>query len=58
MEVLMKDATRLNLRFDDEELRRQIEEAARRSCRTRNGEIIFRLRRTFERDEPEVVATA
>jgi Arc-like DNA binding domain len=47
----MKDATRLNLRFEDEELRRQIEEAAKVSCRSRNGEIIVRLRASFAKPE-------
>ncbi len=40
-----------NLRFD-EELHEQLLKAARRSVRSINGEILYRLRKSFnERDE-------
>jgi Arc-like DNA binding domain len=42
---------KLNVRFDDEDLRRQISEAAKKSCRSLNCEIIFRLRQTFQSEE-------
>jgi hypothetical protein len=39
--------TQLSLRLD-EKLRRQIAAAAERSMRSLNGEIVYRLRSTFE----------
>jgi hypothetical protein len=44
------DPVNLTLRFD-EELRQQLEDAANRSIRSMNSEIIFRLRTSFQRDE-------
>jgi hypothetical protein len=39
--------TQLSLRVD-ETLRRQLADAAKRSVRSLNGEIVYRLRSTFE----------
>jgi hypothetical protein len=47
------DLVNLTLRFD-EELRQQLEDAANRSIRSMNSEIIFRLRTSFQRDEAVV----
>ena len=44
------DPVHLTLRFD-EELRQQLEDAANRSIRSMNSEIIFRLRTSLQRDE-------
>jgi predicted HicB family RNase H-like nuclease len=46
---------RVNIRFD-EELRQQLEDAAQRSERSLNREIIYRLKRTFEREPTEATA--
>jgi predicted HicB family RNase H-like nuclease len=46
---------RLNLRFDDT-LRQQLERAAQRSERSLNREIIYRLKRTFDREPIEAAA--
>jgi hypothetical protein len=43
------DPVTRTLRFD-EDLRQQLEEAANRSVRSVNGEIVFRLRSSFERE--------
>ena len=52
--IVMKNSAtaplRLNVRFDDEELRRQVEESAKKACRSMQGEIIYRLRQTFSND--------
>jgi len=55
MTVGSSGPTRLNLRFD-EELRQQLEDAAQRSERSLNREIIYRLKRTFEREPIEAAA--
>jgi hypothetical protein len=39
----------------EEELKRQLEEAARTSVRSLSGEALFRLRRSFQQ-EPEATA--
>ena len=41
---------RLNVRFDDEEMRRQLEQSARKACRSLQGEIVFRLRQTLQEE--------
>jgi hypothetical protein len=46
---------RLNLRFDDT-LRQQLESAAQHSERSLNREIIYRLKRTFEREAIKAAA--
>jgi predicted HicB family RNase H-like nuclease len=46
----LSDPVHMTLRFD-EELRQQLADAANRSVRSMNSEIIFRLRTSFERDE-------
>ena len=45
--------TKLNLRFDedDEELHRRIAAAAKASCRSKNAEILFRLRQSLKVDD-------
>jgi hypothetical protein len=45
--------TKLNLRFDedDQDLHSRISAAAKASCRSKNGEILFRLRQTFKVDD-------
>jgi len=48
-------SSRLNLRFDDA-LRQQLERAAQHSERSLNREIIYRLKRTFEREPIEADA--
>jgi hypothetical protein len=40
----------------DEALRQQLIEAAKRSVRSLNGEIVFRLRSTFDRPDPGAAA--
>jgi TraY domain len=45
----------LNLRLD-EPLRRQLTAEARRSVRSRNGEIIFRLRRSLDQQPDEAAS--
>jgi len=48
------DARRLNLRLrfagEDEELKRRIEDAAKKARRSQQSEIILRLRQTFSDD--------
>jgi hypothetical protein len=46
------DAVAVNLRIDDR-LRQQLVVAAKRSVRSLNGEIIFRLRRSLGSDDTE-----
>jgi predicted HicB family RNase H-like nuclease len=46
---------RLNLRFD-ETLRRQLEAAAKRTERSLNREVIYRLKQTFEREPIETTS--
>jgi hypothetical protein len=41
----------------DRELRRQIEDAAKSSLRPLSREIVYRLKRSFERQRPEAVAS-
>jgi len=45
--------TKLNLRFDDddEDLHRRISAAAKASCRSKNAEILFRLRQSLKVDD-------
>ena len=45
-----------NLRFD-EELHQQLADAARRSVRSINGEIVYRLRTSFEQQSDEAPAS-
>jgi predicted HicB family RNase H-like nuclease len=45
----------LNLRLD-ESLRRQLTAEARRSVRSLNGEIIFRLRRSLDQQSEEAAS--
>jgi predicted HicB family RNase H-like nuclease len=44
------DPVHLTLRFD-EDLRQQLAEAANHSVRSLNGEIIFRLKTSFQHNE-------
>jgi len=44
----------LTLRFN-EDLRQQLADAASRSVRSMNSEIVFRLRTSFEQDEGEAL---
>jgi len=48
----LDDAVKLNLRLD-EALHRQLTAEAKRSVRSLNGEIIFRLRKSL--DQPEAI---
>jgi len=50
---MKKNVSRLNLRFEDAKLRRQIEVAAKNARRSRNSEIILRLQQTFDAEERE-----
>ncbi len=49
----LADRAQLSLRFD-ERLRRQIEDAAGRSLRSMNSEIIWRLKSSFEQSSDDV----
>jgi hypothetical protein len=42
----------------DEKLRELLEKAARRSCRSLSGEVVFRLRNSFEPDNGDSQAAA
>jgi predicted HicB family RNase H-like nuclease len=46
----LSDPVHMTLRFD-EELRQRLADAANRAVRSMNGEIIFRLRSSFDREE-------
>ena len=46
-----KSPIRLNVRFDDDKLRSQVEAAAKSSLRTLNAEIVYRLKTTFAGSE-------
>jgi hypothetical protein len=46
---------KMNLRFD-EEVRRQLEEAAKRSLRSLNNEVLYRVKASFERKSDEQTA--
>ena len=50
-----KDEVKTNLRID-EQLHQRLAEAAGRSVRSINGEIIYRLRRSFDREAAEQAA--
>jgi len=54
MEDLDEPVKVLNLRLD-EALHRELTAEARRSVRSLNGEIIFRLRRTLERPTEQLL---
>jgi predicted HicB family RNase H-like nuclease len=52
-----QDRVNVNLRFD-EELHKQLVAEAKRRVRSLNGEVVYRLRQSIERDEAAADAVA